>query len=286
MVWAGWWLVVAGGVAATTGGPLPLPLARDAFDRVTVEVRLGDAGPFRFLLDTGASLSSVSPGVARQLDLPAAGHVRATSAGGDGTLALVRPPAIELGHRRLRVPWLVVLPGGRDHPLARFDGILGQDVLRQIDYLIDVRQGELWIAPPPRLLATYPLARLDGVSRLGPLTVAASDGGRWSIDSGASHVVWFARVSSADARAVLVTTVGARPVRWAGGGTLDLGGVVVRWASAVVADAGSREERGLLPLWLFEAIYVDRTGTASVVATATHGRDPDVSPRFSALEGN
>lgn len=287
MVWAGWWMVLAGGLAATAGNT-PLPLERDAFGRVTVGLRLGDAGPFRFLLDTGASLSSVAPRVARRLGLPAAGRIRATSAGNDGTLALVHAPAFELGPRRLRVPWLVVLPDDRRHPLAGFDGILGQDVLRQLDYLVDVRRGGLWLAPPAHLLATYPLTRLDRVSRTGPLSSVASNGERWVIDSGASHVVLFGGTREGEATtvgpALLVTTLGSRSVRWTGGGALDLGRACVRWTSAVVAEARPRAERGLLPIWLFDAIYVDRTGAAQVVAAAAQGRDPDVATCLGALE--
>ena len=294
MMWAGWWTVLAGGLAATAAGNPPLPLERDAFGRVTVAVRVGDAGPFRFLIDTGASLSSVAPRVARRLDLPAAGRIHATSAGSDGTLALVRAPALELGWRRLRLPWLVVLPDDRDHPLAGFDGILGQDVLRQLDYLIDLRRGALWLAPPAHLLAAYSFRPLSHVSRAGPLTFAGADGGRWVIDSGASHVVLFAGERGAEARppqpavapALLVTTLGSRTVRWTGAGALEVGGAWVSWMSAVVADAGPRAERGLLPLWLFDAVYVDRTGAALVVAAALDRRDPDVAPRFRALEGN
>jgi predicted aspartyl protease len=307
MVWAGWWMVLAGGLAATASSNVPLPLERDAFGRVTVAVKLGDSGPFRFLIDTGASLSSIAPRVARRLDLSAAGRIRATSAGNDGTLALVRARAIELGWRRLRVPWLVVLPDDRDHPLASFDGILGQDVLRQLDYLVDVRRGELWLSPPSALLATYPFTRLDDVSRAGPLTFARSSVERWVIDSGASHVVLFAgergaeapppqprcveaglppRGLRADARALLVTTIGSRPARWTEAGALDLGSACVRWTSAVAAEAGPRAERGLLPLWLFDALYVDRRGTALVVPAPPQRRDPDVAAGFGALEGN
>ena len=287
MVLAGWWMVLAGGLAATGGGNAPLPLERDVFRRLSVTARLGNDGPFRFLIDTGASLSSVAPRVARRLDLPAAGRVRATSAGSDGTLALVRAPALELGWRRLRVPWLVLLPDDRDHPLAAFDGILGQDVLRQLDYLVDVRRGELWLSPPRGLLASYAFTRLSGVSRAGPLTFAGAKGERWVVDSGASHVVLFggqSRVVPAVAPTLLVTSLGSRLVRWTGGGGLALGSASVRWTSAVVAEASPRAERGLLPLWLFDAVYVDRTGAALVVASDR--RDPDVAPRFRALEGN
>ena len=305
MVSAGWWLILAGGLAATAGSDGPLPLERDAFARVTVSVRLGHAGPFRFLLDTGASLSSVAPRVARHLDLPAAGRVRAISAGGDGTLALVRAPDIGLGWRRLRVPWLVVLPERSDHPLEGFDGILGQDVLRQLDYLIDIRRGELWLAPARRLLAAFPFTRLQGASRAGPLSFAASNGERWVIDSGASHVVLFAgergaesprprprcveaglppRVPAGVAPALLVTTLGSRRVNWTGAGALDLGRACVGWTSAVVAEASARVERGLLPLSLFDAIYVDRSGAALVVTAGRQRRDPDVAPRLGALE--
>ena len=46
-----------------------LKLARDAYDRMTVAVRVGDSGPYRFLVDTGASFISMSSGEAKRLGL-------------------------------------------------------------------------------------------------------------------------------------------------------------------------------------------------------------------------
>jgi predicted aspartyl protease len=285
MPWTALWMVVAS-LAATEQSGGPLPLERDAYGRVSVEVGLGPGGPYRFLIDTGASLSSIAPRLADRLGLPEAGRVGATSVGDEAVLALVRSPVIRLGVRQLTVPWLVLLPASPSHPLARFDGILGQDVLRQFEYLIDVRRSKLWIGPSRRVLAAYQFNRFVSVSSAGPLAVVSRHRERWNIDSGASHVVLFGALPARSAGVSLVSTIGGRSMSWAGSGSLYLGEACVSWRSAVAVDAGARRERGLLPLWLFDAIYVEgRTGRASYVPARQRG-DPDVAAGLGALEHN
>jgi hypothetical protein len=284
---AGWLLALT--LSLTGPGGAPIALDRDEFGRVAVGVRLGASEPYRFLLDTGASLSSVSPRVARRLGLIRAGNVRATSVGANGTLELVRPPALVLGTRRLAVPWMVVLPERVDHPLSRFDGILGQDALRQFSYLIDVTAGRLWIDPrTDTLLALDGLVALDRPSRTGPLTIADATGARWALDSGASHVVLFKDQVRASGVAVRIeSALGLRGGTWAGKAALQLGEVTVSWTRSVAASVEGRAERGLLPLALFDAVYVDnRRGTAHVVVRGAAGKPchPDVAARFGALE--
>ena len=130
-------LLLAGSCALVPLAQRPerLPLGRDEHGRASVLVRLDESGPYRFLVDTGASLSSIAPRLADRLGLAPAGEVRATSLGQFGRLRLVRPPAVVLGSRRVAVPWMVILPDDPNHPLAAFDGILGQDVLRRLDKL-------------------------------------------------------------------------------------------------------------------------------------------------------
>jgi predicted aspartyl protease len=287
MPWTAWWIVVAS--LATPGQSVgPMVLERDAYGRVSVEVGLGASGPYRFLIDTGASLSSIAPRVADRLGLPDAGRVRATSVGDEAVLALVRAPVIRLATRSLRVPWMVLLPASPSHPLAGFDGILGQDVLRQFDYLIDVVAGELWIDPPARALATIDLERLHQTSRSGPLSVADATGVRWTIDSGASHVVLFTDARARAGFVRLESALGSRRGTLMGAATVRLGRADVSWTAAVATEVAGRAERGLLPLELFDAIYVDnRRGSAHVVSRGAGKRgDPDVAADRRALEGD
>ena len=293
---AGWLLLATLTCCAEPGS---LALERDQFGRVAVQVGLGADRRYRFLLDTGSSLSSLTPRLAARLRLAAAGRVRATSVGEDGTLPLVRAPGIVLGARRLTIPWMAVLPDAIDHPLSRFDGVLGQDVLRQLNYLIDAASGCLWIDPPPWLVRRLEAAPLDMAAPAGPLTVRADAASVWTLDTGASHVVLFGEEAGAGGRpAQLVSAVGARAASWSAAAAVTLGGVQLRWTRAVMVPAGGRRDRGLLPLALFDALYVDnRRGVAHAVprrsgqavqgfTTACHGSEPDIAPHRGALEGD
>ena len=283
---AEWLLVVT---LTFCGESAPLALERDEFGRVAVEVGLGADGRYRFLLDTGSSLSSLSPRLATRLRLARAGRVRATSVGEDGTLALVRAPEIILGTRRLAIPWMAVLPDAIDHPLSRFDGILGQDALRQLSYLIDAATGRLWLDPPPWLVRTFDFARLDVVAPAGPLRIRADASSIWTLDTGASHVVLFGDATPAGGRPILlVSAMGARAARWMAPATVTLGTVQLRWTMAVMTPASGRSDRGLLPLALFDALYVDNPrGTAHVVSRRSpKSGDPDVAADRRALEGD
>ena len=282
-------LLLAGSCAVVplTDRAEPLPLDRDDYGRVSLAVRLGTGGPYRFLIDTGATLSSIAPRLIDRLGLPPAGTVRATSIGQLGPLRLVRPPAVVLGSRRVAVPWMVVLPDEPGHPLAPFDGIIGQDVLRRLDsYLIDSASSTFWIDPSARLVRRFSLSSLSSMSRSGPLSVGGESGSRWTIDTGASHVVLFTdRVASGE-EVSLVSAMGRRVARWTGPARLALGALTVVWAKAVTTPVDGRRERGLLPLSLFDVIHVDNLrGTAGAGARASTQRsDPDVAAHIGALE--
>lgn len=287
MLSAAWWVMLA---AAIVAGDLDegRTLERDAFGRLVAEVRLNGTGPYRFLIDTGSTLSSIAPRLAARLSLPNAGRVRATSVGTSGTLPLVRARVVELAGRPVAVAWMVLLPDDPGHPLSQFDGVIGQDALSSLPgYLIDVTSATLWANPSGRLLERYAFAPVDVVSSRGPLTVRAENGASWTIDSGASHVVLFGRPAARQGTAVsIVSMAGVRDARWSSPSSVCLGGVTVAWERAVEAPVAGRPERGLLPLALFDAIHVDnRAGTASVVVRGRRDRrNPDVAAHRRAFE--
>src|SRR5580704_18446199 len=78
------WLTLSGGLAQTTGTRLPppppvqtapdptlfaSPTTRDHIGRIVAPVMVNGRGPYRFIIDTGASDSTVSPDLARTLGL-------------------------------------------------------------------------------------------------------------------------------------------------------------------------------------------------------------------------
>lgn len=69
---------------------------------VVVPVRLNDAGPFPFVLDTGATLTCIDRELAAELDLSQAQGIAAIGGGlqGLGSMQVVAVPAIEVGTAR------------------------------------------------------------------------------------------------------------------------------------------------------------------------------------------
>ena len=79
-------LVTMSGVAAAGADrtPASVPLSIDGKGGIVVDVRINAAGPFRFMLDTGAARSLVSEDLAREIAAPAVAKSEVvTSAGSD-----------------------------------------------------------------------------------------------------------------------------------------------------------------------------------------------------------
>ena len=121
----------------TDGGPLPRPedlgdggaqleTAADASLRMTVPVFLDGAGPYEFVVDTGANRSVVADTVATALGLPEAGSAPVHSIAGLETTSLVRVRQLRVGPVKSGAMRLPVMP--RDRLGA--DGLLGVDMLR------------------------------------------------------------------------------------------------------------------------------------------------------------
>jgi predicted aspartyl protease len=105
----------------------------DRQDRMTVAVRIGEAGPYRFLIDTGAERTVISREIAERLALPSAG--RATLMGVAGSLAvdLVELDEIKLGQRS----YYALTPPLLDDRHMGADGIIGIDGLQGQRVLLD-----------------------------------------------------------------------------------------------------------------------------------------------------
>jgi predicted aspartyl protease len=112
---------------------------------VPVELR---GQTLRFLLDTGATLGAVTRSVARRLGLKPVGHAKLSGASGQARVPVVETRLMRLGDARAG-KWEKYLLN--DEILAhddqhRFDGIVGSDLLRYYDVLIDA---------PARVLRLY-----------------------------------------------------------------------------------------------------------------------------------
>ena len=101
-----------------------------------------------FILDTGATAGAVSQGVARQLDLRVVAQARLSGASGRANASVVEVGWLRVGRARAGDFEKWVLSDGllTDTEGRSFDGLVGSDLLKYYDALIDV---------PSRTLALY-----------------------------------------------------------------------------------------------------------------------------------
>lgn len=105
---------------------------------IVVPVRLNGRGLQRFLLDTGASHSCVTPQLAKRMKLVPKGAGTALGAGGALQLQLAALGSLSVGG--LTVKRLTVAIVDLDHVrqlTSRIDGVLGNDFMKRFAVTID-----------------------------------------------------------------------------------------------------------------------------------------------------
>lgn len=111
-------------------------------DRMTVPVRLAGAGPYQFLVDTGADRTAVSRQLVAQLRLPSAGDAELHSLSGITNVATAKIENVQL----TRTPETIdaaVLDGAN----MGADGIVGVDLLRSQRVQFDFEKKTMSIVP-------------------------------------------------------------------------------------------------------------------------------------------
>ena len=136
-----------------------LRLSRDGYDRMTVAVEVGDSGPYRFLVDTGAERTVISRQLAERLGLVSGIPARIQSVAGGSDAATVDIPALRVSSRQFAIANAPTLEA--DHIGA--DGMLGVDSLAVSQVLFDFRHGVMEISP----------SRESGVDEAGTIVVEA-----------------------------------------------------------------------------------------------------------------
>jgi predicted aspartyl protease len=130
------------GVDSTTQAT-DLRFKGDGHDRMTVPVRIGRHGPYRFLIDTGADRTAISSDLARQLHLGDRKDTTLHSVTGQSQIQTANVPMLDITAREVRNIDAALLESG--HMGA--DGILGLDSLRSQRVLFDFKKQTLTIVP-------------------------------------------------------------------------------------------------------------------------------------------
>ncbi|QNM82876.1 aspartyl protease family protein [Sphingomonas sabuli] len=129
-------------------------IRRDIDDRLTVGVTISGAGPYRFLVDTGADSTAVSSSLVNRLSLLPGEGVSLHSMTGVSAVRTVQLPAMQLGNAgQIKIAEAPVLEA--DHMGA--DGILGTDSLRSQRVVFDFDRNRMTIVP-----SQQPVERDDG----------------------------------------------------------------------------------------------------------------------------
>ena len=122
-------------------------------NRVFVRVMVNGRGPFSFLVDTGAEVTSVSPALAKRLALS---HVRDDTGGGAGEDRVsypdVRVASVAVGRASfgpVEAPAFDLTELARIVGFRKFDGILGTELFRQDVVTIDPVRNVLTIEAAP-----------------------------------------------------------------------------------------------------------------------------------------
>lgn len=222
------------GAAPDAGQTDVIALATDPGARMTVPVRIGAAGPFRFLIDTGAQATVVSSDIAARLALPA--DRAAVVLGVAGSLPVQTVLIDELGLGR-RSYYSLVAPVLQRRDIGA-DGIVGIDGLQDQRVTIDFRKGLIAVSDAPRHggVDGYEIV-VTARSRLGQLimTDALVDGVRTAvvIDTGAETTI---------GNSALLAALGRRQSRLQQTALISVTGQQV---AAMVAPAGQLQIHGV-----------------------------------------
>ncbi len=120
-----------------------LKFRNEAFDRMTVSVRLSGAGPYRFLVDTGADRTAVSREIAIKLQLPTTERASLHSLTGVSSVATANIANLEFLERPVKNIDAALL---EDRNMGA-DGILGVDSLRSQRVVFDFEAKTMSIVP-------------------------------------------------------------------------------------------------------------------------------------------
>ncbi len=115
-------------------------------ERMTVPVQIAGAGPFRFVIDTGAQRTVIGRELAGRLGLPAGGDIRLTAMTGTSSVPTVVIPSISistLGGKRIHAPALEERHLGAS-------GLLGIDSLQGHSVGIDFDRRVMAVTPATR----------------------------------------------------------------------------------------------------------------------------------------
>jgi len=242
---------------------------------IIVQAMLNDAGPFNFLLDTGATHTVIDPSLARQLQLPVIGKASLTTVSDVREDQLARLKAVLVGRSEISELGAVIdrldqvklkAPGIR--------GVLGEDFLSNFDFLIDYKERTLRLGgdvPAGDRCRFEPIGSYQGALTTNRLLLDAEfmDVGngkaQLQLDTGAKMLELFpARSGSVRSQpwaGSMAFSSGTNGTALHSHTSIKIGTTVVNDLDVVRSRQGvAFDAAGLLPASIFHRIYISHSG--------------------------
>jgi predicted aspartyl protease len=128
-------------------------LAGGAQPLILLPTRVNGAGPFDFILDTGAGTSLLSAELAQQLNIKILGTKEGQSAGGKISVSLAKVDSLAVGQAKIEDVDVGIVD--LDHISktigAKIDGDIGYNFLKHFRVTIDYQTGEIRFGGPKRI---------------------------------------------------------------------------------------------------------------------------------------
>jgi Aspartyl protease len=251
---------------------------------VIVPVKIDNAGPFDFMVDTGSQLTVIDPSLASQLSLKPQGTVGLVAVANYARASVAVVGSLEAGSKVVARPEVVVQDLGQLRAAdPRIRGVLGLNFLAHFDLLIDygrkllclddtrAMEGEIRGEHVPLVAPAHPESETPFAERL-VISAQLSGTGKQPIllqlDSGSDGPILYASNKATErpllARATL-QGANASPAQRAFAvlplqdmriGSRTWGAVPFVTPVRVESNVPERDEDGLLPTVLFQRVYI------------------------------
>lgn len=115
---------------------------------IVVPAKVNGVGRLRFLLDTGASHTCVTPQLVKRLGLPTKGQAVALGAGGELNLELASIESLNVGGAEVTQLTVAIVDVAHVTKLTkRLDGVVGNDFMKKFVVTIDHGKSQISLSP-------------------------------------------------------------------------------------------------------------------------------------------
>lgn len=247
------------------------PFSLDDQGGIILEVTLNGHGPFKMLLDTGASHSAITADVVELIGAKVVAQSNVISPAGSTLRPIVAIDSLKIGPITADVVLPSVAPEGAFDRRRSINGLIGQDVLAGLHYTIDFKRLVIdWHTGAVPVMRGEVLRLSFEHGRYLVALPQGSDTLRFVPDSGAGGVVLFESrcrqrldVVETEETVALTTAEGRRSARVVRLPSLRVGGRTLRNVRAVTIgsdDLHPASGDGLLPLHLFDRVTFNGPG--------------------------